>query len=275
VNLELFCPGISVCQRSDKRAFTLIELLVVIAIIAILAAMLLPALSRAKSQAQTVRCVNHMKQLTICWTLYSADNGDKLIPNWILSAGGAAAPESWVAGNMMSAVQAIDPEFVRKGQLFEYNKSLAIYQCPSLSGTAPVGVPATSLVRSCAMNGRMGAASGGDVSIGGTLFMPSFGPNNPAIKKVMDIKAPLPSDALLFVDESIKSVDDSFYLVTLGPGVVDWANCPTARHLNGATFSFADGHAERWKWMGLSTEQGHYSPALTVDLKRVQDSIGR
>src|SRR5262245_18561835 len=114
-------------------AFTLIELLVVIAIIAILAALLLPALSKAKDKAFTVTCLNHLKQLTLAPHLYAGDHGDAIVPNFLTSA------NAWVDGNVSTLPDAIDLAKIRNAKLFPYNQSVDIYRCPAdklpVSGT--------------------------------------------------------------------------------------------------------------------------------------------
>jgi prepilin-type processing-associated H-X9-DG protein len=194
------------------------------------------------------------------------------VPNWTLST------QAWVTGWMRSLPQATDPNDMRLGKLFPYNTSLDIYRCPACS-TPPVTIasnPGIRVLRNYSMSGRIAGADALDDSlygVGDTSWL--LGPDFPQYKKMNEILRPPPCNALLFVDESINSVDDCFFSIVLS---ATWWNSPTIRHSRGGQFSFADGHAERWRWQALNVEQDWVIPAnnagvdSTVDLKRVQDA---
>jgi prepilin-type N-terminal cleavage/methylation domain-containing protein/prepilin-type processing-associated H-X9-DG protein len=254
-------------QHSSRSAFTLIELLVVIAIIAVLAALLLPVLSQAKSRGQQIACLNNLRQLTICWVLYSGDWDDRLVPNIQFSNA------SWVSGNVRQMPDATNDAYIRQARLFPYNQNVAIYQCPSAGQLVPnalqgnPGVQGRGLVRHCAMNGRMGGRDD-------TIWV--LGNQYPQFKKMSEIRRPNPVNALVFIDESIQSVDDGYFATQLQQ---TWMNSPTVRHARGANFSFADGHAEWWKWHSLDKEQDWWAPAISgtvntiADLQKLQNAI--
>ena len=233
-------------NRRRQHGFTLIELLVVIAIIAILAALLLPALSSAREKARVTQCLNDMKQLTLGWTSYAGDNDDQIAKNWCAGPLGGSALGSWVAGDVTFTN---DPGGIANGTLYRYNKSTRIYQCPDLTPRN-----GQLFVRSVSMIDQMGGADSAEAAQYNVHDASAdFGPAYAIFKKLSQIKQQ--SEAIVFVDESVNSVDDGVFAMTL----TQWQNTPTVRHNKGATFSFADAHVERWSWGGLNKELGWYT----------------
>jgi len=249
---------------------------VVIAIIAILAAMLLPALNQAKEKAQGIKCMSNMKQLAVCFVMYAGDNNDGVVKNWILPSG-LSSPAAWMSGDVSKTTGATNLNDIVNNRLYPYNTSPGIYKCPTLNGRSMSGVPAASLVRSVSMNGRMGGADAADAARYGVVDTSGIlGSGFPMFKKLAQIRSPNPSQAFVFLDESLLTVDDAYFAVRLSPANT-WQNSPTVRHSRGSGFSFADGHSELWKWRSLSKEQGldasATSPVNTVaDLKKLQDA---
>src|SRR5579872_854236 len=194
-----FEPAIAPLPRRPSlvrpvRAFTLIELLVVIAIIAILASLLLPTLTRAKSQALSLACLNNHKQLTVCWHLYAVDNGDILPPNNfvydIISDLPLSTGDSWCTN--LAPFDA-DPAGIVNGMLFPYNQSLGIYHCPADQSTtqtrAGVKLPQLRL-RSYNMS----------QSVNGYPEYNSIYSSIPWFYKFTEIRSPEPSRCFAFLD---------------------------------------------------------------------------
>jgi len=230
---------------------------VVIAIIAILAAMLLPALSKAKRKAQGTSSVNNLKELTLAAILYAGDFQDYICPNI------PGSPSGWVAGDVSGASSATDPTNlvnIQNAVLFPFNKSVGIYHSPG--DTIPVvlaGVPKIR-VRSYSLSGMMGDNAGSDATL-----KSDYHPGQAVNKKLGDVKFPGPSDAIFFVEEDDSpqiihcSIDDGFFIdaaegAPMGGGLAQWGNWPASRFGNGGIFSFADGHAVFHKWVQSKTQ---------------------
>ena len=236
-----YFPG----RFTSAPGFTLIELLVVIAIIAILAAMLLPALGRAKQRALGLNCVNNLRQLTIAAVLYGTDSADAIVPNYVVST------NAWVGGDVSKMPGATNVADIRSAKLFPYNTSVDIYRCPA--DKILVGGQAGRRARSYSLNGMMGIND----TWAADIVHPGFREN----RKFTDVKNPGPAAAMFFADEQAdaslvqadSSIDDGYFAVEPHhPG--RWSNSPASRHGNGSSFSFADGHAELWRWFEAKTQ---------------------
>ncbi len=241
-------------------AFTLIELLLVIAIIAILAALLLPALAKAKTKAQGITCMNSNNQLTMAWRFYAEDNDSRLVGSGRgQMMGGKLIPE-WIGGNWLDKSNLRksdnwDVDFWIKGMigkryrnvLYPYSgNSTEIYNCPADNSVGINNAGQTvPRLRSRAINNWVGGPGWGNSGPGWRVFF-----------KDTDFVDPGPSNTFVMLDERDDSINDGYFVVDMAGWpersqvIVDY---PASYHNNAAGFSFADGHAEIHKWRDKRT----------------------
>ncbi len=212
--------------RQPRAAFTLIEILVVISMVAILAALLLPALSSAKARSKQIGCVNNLKQLALGFQMYSADNDGRLPENVPAGRDGNA----WVLGNMKSAEEATNQMLIRQGKLFPYANHAASYHCPADNSQ----VREAPRVRSYAMNGWMGGRS---------METNSTAKGYRTFVRENELAAARPATLWVLLDEHEATIDDGWFLVTMDDSK-PFVSSPATRHQNGYGLNFADGHVE-------------------------------
>jgi prepilin-type N-terminal cleavage/methylation domain-containing protein/prepilin-type processing-associated H-X9-DG protein len=250
-----------------SRGFTLIELLVVIAIIAILAALLLPSLARAKLKAQGVQCMNNHRQLAIAWRLYTEDNQEKLLfasahlinpPGNHLAAYNADCwPWTWCTGKMdFTAGNASnwDPNVdIFKSPMWPYcGKSLGIWRCPSDKAFVMVGGVRKPRIRTMAMNAYLGGFGGQAIGTGNMTAYTMY-------LKYSDLVRPGADRIFVFVDEREDAINWGNFLADMtgysptNPKLYRFLDIPGSYHGNAGGFSFADGHSELKKWRDSRT----------------------
>ena len=240
--------------KSDNAGFTLIEMLTVIAIISVLAALLLPALTKAKQKALGIQCLNNLRHLGLAWVMYADDNNGRIAPHAGGSQGGEpGGPPSWVRGwlDYSSSYDNINTDYLINfektgtyGHLGPYLNNTAVFKCPADKSQVTIFGRLHNRVRSMSMNGYMNNAQGEPNPNNEWLDVPWTD-----FKNVSEFRQA--SKLFVLIDEREDSINNGHFGVIMNYEYI--GDYPAAYHNAAAGLNFADGHSEIKKWTNPAT----------------------